>query len=353
MNQNTESWCLTINVNKKTKNYNINDLGQLVVDSLLKVGVDYDSATCVSNLLIDAEIRGHSSHGISLLPVYLHRIQEGGINIEKKPEIEVDFGAVGTIDAHGSIGQVAATKAAEWCAQKAEDYGVSAIGIKNNNHIGMLAGYRESFVQHNIVGLLLNISGPSVAPPKASKATLGSNTFCLITPYDNQEEPFVIDLGTGVVAAGKIRSALKNKEEIPENWLIDKDGNHSKNPEDLDNGGSIPVFGEHKGLGMSLIAEVLAGILGGNTISPEVKKQRKHPDMAMNCSQLFIGLSKEIFNVKDPELLINELEHSVFKGYKTPPSKPYFPNHKEINHQRYIKENGISLPASLTEELGW
>lgn len=344
---------MTLNLNKNNVKFSKEELYNLVVHTLIGVGVESSTAKCVSDLLIDAEVRGHSSHGVGLLPVYLERIKQGGIKANNEPTLISQFGSVVVLDANGCFGQVAANKAAEWCTEHAVRNGISAVGIRNNNHIGSLAGYRWPFQKNNVVGLLLNISGPSVAAPGASKATIGSNTYCLICPQDHTEEPFVVDLGTGIVAGGKIRSALTKGQNIPKEWLIDKDGNASCNPSDLDNGGCIPIFGGYKGLGISIIAEVLAGMLAGNTISPEVKKQRKFPDTSMGCSQLFIGLSKEAFGIRDIDLLIENLEKYILEGYMEKPKEPYFPNQVELEHAKRVKESGIILPRKLIEILEW
>lgn len=199
--------------------FKTDELYKKVVKSLNSAGVSESDAESISNVLIDAEIRGHSSHGVGLLPVYLQRVAKGGINLNVKPVWETVFSSVGVINSQGGFGQLAAMEAAKWCAVKAKEFGISAVGIRNNNHIGMLAAYRRPFQDHNVVGLLLNISGPSVSAPGTVKATLGSNTFCLITPETTKHEPFVVDLGTGIVAAGKIRNALASGKEVPEEWV--------------------------------------------------------------------------------------------------------------------------------------
>jgi hypothetical protein len=144
---------------------------------------------------------------------------------------------------------------------------------------------------------LLNTSGPSVAAPGAQHATLGSNAVCLVTPVEPDREPLCVDMATGVVAAGKIRTAATLGQPIPDGWLQDAEGRPSTDPADFDAGGSIPLFGGYKGLGISLIAEIMAGALAGGRVSPDVAKQRKRPAQVMRCSQLLIGVAAGHFDV--------------------------------------------------------
>lgn len=338
---------------EKVISFQVNDLKLRVKETLQINGVNEEIAECVTNVIIDAEVRGHASHGVGLLPVYLKRVKEGGIKKDITTEWISKFGSIGILDAKGGFGQVAALEAATWCSNMAIENGIAAVGIRNNNHIGMLAAYRKPFQDKGVVGLLLNISGPSVSAPGTIKATLGSNTFCLVTPTSMENEPFVVDLGTGVVSAGKIRNALAHGEQIPKGWLKDKDGKESIHPEDLDKGGSIPLFGQYKGLGVSIIAEVLAGMLGGKTISPYVNKQRKYPNLPMNCSQLFIGISKYAFELEEMDSFIQGLKNAVLDGYSEPPKDPFFPNQVELNHSLKVKEQGIVLPYQLVKDMGW
>lgn len=332
--------------------YSVEELTKRVIATLRNAGIRDSVAERVAKVLVDAEVRGHSSHGVNLLPTYLKRVEHGGIDGQAEPIWETKSGSVGILDARGGFGQLAALEAAEWCARQAKENGIAAVGIRNNNHIGMLAAYRWPFQQHNAVGLLLNISGPSVSAPGATKATIGSNTYCLIAPT-SKEEPFVVDLGTGVVAAGKIRTALVQRKSIPAEWLQDKYGKPSTNPADLDAGGSIPVFGGYKGLCMTIIVEVLAGMLGGKIVSPLVNKQRKHWNKPMNCSQLFIGFSLETFGLIKLDDLIETLHNAIVESYPTPPKPPYFPNQAEMIHAERVFTSGISIPHKLAEELKW
>ncbi|WP_182900235.1 Ldh family oxidoreductase [Microbispora sp. H10830] len=333
------------------------ELRRRTLAALLEAGVEAPAAEAASSVLVDAERRGHRSHGVALLPTYLRRIEEGGIRAAARPRLTEAGPAVATVDAGGGLGQPAARLAADWCAAKAAEHGLAAVAVHDNNHVGMLAAYRHAFQRHQVVGFLLNTSGPSIAAPGAGRPTLGSNAICLVTPSAEGGEPFCVDLATGVVAAGKIRDALNRGVPVPPGWLQDASGAPTTDPGDLDRGGSIPLFGGYKGLCVTLLAEILAGAVAGRRVSPDVGKQRKHPEQVMGCSQLFIGLSaRHLGPAGEPEALdgfVDRLRAAVLDGHATRPARPWFPDQPEEDHAAEADAHGVEVPASVLAELGW
>ncbi|MGK8509983.1 Ldh family oxidoreductase [Nocardia asiatica] len=333
------------------------ELRSRVEIELVRAGLPALPAQSVARVLVDADIRGHASHGVSLLPTYLRRIAAGGISPQAEPVVTHTAPAVISIDACGGPGQVAAESAARLCADRAAEQGVAAVAVHNNNHVGMLAAYRDPFQERQVVGLLLNISGPAVAAPGARRATLGSNALCLVTPGPIGGEPFCIDLATGVVAAGKIRDALNRGAPVAEGWLQDPAGRPTRDPAQLDAGGSIPLFGGYKGLCVTLLVEILAGALAGGLVSPQVSKQRKQPGAVMRCSQMFVGFAVGRFAAAGEwptvPVLVQLLRQAVLDGYDSPPTEPWFPDQAEHRHTESAHSAGVPVPAAVLDELGW
>jgi LDH2 family malate/lactate/ureidoglycolate dehydrogenase len=326
-------------------------LHRLTRSTLLDAGVSRSDAELVAQVLVDADVRGHHSHGVALLPTYLGRLRAGGID-PAAPVTLVDDGSVAQVDAAGGFGQVGAMMAARWCAERAVATGLAVASVRNNNHVGMMAAYRHPFQQAGVVGLGLNISGPSLAPPGAPRPALGSSAVCLIVPTE-QPEPFVIDFGTGTVSLGKIRTAGSSGAAIPSGWLQDASGNPTTDPDELDRGGSVPIFGGYKGLCVTLIVEVLAGMVAAGTISPRVAKQRQQPHRPMNCSQLFLGLAPRAFGQRSLGPLVDELADRVREAYPQTPPEPWFPDQMETGNACAAARSGIRLPDTLIHELGW
>ena len=323
-----------------------------VVGSLVDAGVATGRADLVARVLVDADVRGHFSHGVGLLPMYLDRLAQGGIKPQAEPEWVSDSGAVAVLDGRGGFGQVAAELAAGTCARKATETGVSAVAVRGNNHIGMLAAYRHHFAERGVVGLIFNISGPGVAAPGAGRATLGNDAVCMVVPRD-EADPLIVDFATGTVASGKIRHAAHRGVRVPEGWLVDRQGRPTTDPEELDRGGAVPVFGGHKGLGVALITEILAGVLGGGTISPRVHKQRAEPERVMDCSQLFIALDPAAFGDPPVGELVDALCAAVSSGYTGRPPAIHLPEQQERAAELRAATEGIPVPVAVAAALGW
>jgi LDH2 family malate/lactate/ureidoglycolate dehydrogenase len=315
-------------------------------------GAADDMADRVADVLVDADVRGHSSHGVQLVPMYLDRVAQGGIDPRAVPRWLRRDGAVRLLDAEGGFGQMAAAMAAEECAQAAVEYGIAAVGVRGNNHIGMLAAYREPFLRRGVVALILNISGPSVAAPNAGKASMGNNAVCMISPEGADGRALISDFATGTVASGKIRDAAARGRQVPPGWLVDAAGRPTTDPHALDSGGAVPVFGGYKGLGVSVIVEVLAGMLAGGTVSPLVHKQRQEPERAMGCAQMFLGFHPAAFGGDDLAGLSETLRAAVAAGYGAAPPTVYFPEQQERQREREAAERGVSVPVPLAARLG-
>lgn len=326
------------------------DLHDAVTRLLTRHGCPESHAEVVARVLVDADRCGHPGHGVGLLPVYLERLRRGGIDAQAQPRLLADSGVVAVLSAQGGFGQVAAWEAAERCAAAAERTGLAAVAVRHTNHVGMLGAYREPFVRHGMVGLIMTISGPSVAAPGGAGATIGNNAICLVAPGDGAET-FVADFATGTVACGRIRTAARRGEPVPEGWLIDRHGRSSRDPADLDDGGAVPVFGDHKGLALSMIIEVLAGVLGGGTTSDQVHRQRREPERAMDCAQLFVGFSPPAFLVEGTSDLLDGLKRAVAGGQPAG-REAQFPGDRESRHARDADRRGVPVPAEVVDLLG-
>lgn len=334
------------------KKHSICTLIEAATRTLQNEGLSRQDSVAVAETLVDADVRGHRSHGLSLIPLYLRRVREGGIDVHAQPEWILESDSIAILDAHACPGQIAARLAAERCARLAARSGVVGVAIRNNNHIGMLAAYRGPFQQLRTIGLIFNIAGASVVPPGGIRATLGNNAICLVIPITG-DEPFVIDFATGVVACGKIREAASRGNRVPAGWLIDRNGLPTTDPGDLDRGGAVPIFGGHKGLAVSMIVELLAGAIGGHITSQAVNRQRVYLDRPMRCSQFFIGISPSMFGVSSLDAYVEQLNQSVRDSYANePPQGTYFPDEREKASRALAEREGVDVSSELTQILG-
>ena len=327
------------------------ELERRVRGTLVAAGAREHDAAVTARVLVDADVRGHRSHGVGLLPTYLDRIEAGGIAVDATPEWLGDEGPVAVLDARGVLGPVAADLGARRCAALAAENGTGTVAVRGNNHVGMLAAYRRPFAEAGVVGVFMNTSGASVAPPGGQRATMGNNALCIVAPRAGTN-PLVVDLATGVVASGKIREAAREGRSIPPGLLLDADGRETTDPTHIDRGGAVPVFGGHKGLGVSLLIELLVGCLATGHGSSAIKKQRRYPGEPMGCGQLFLGFSPAAFVDADPADVVRELQDEVAGAYAEAPARPWFPEQLEEDATAQAERTGVEIPPDIAALLG-
>lgn len=220
--------------------------------------------------LVESNLFGHDSHGAIRYYEYARAVEEGRFNPEARPEIVTDHPAVAVVDAGGAMGQVGATFATELAIEKAKQYGVGSVGLRNTSHVGRVGAYPLMAAKQGLIGqVFVNAGhlGYQIAPFGGLDGKLSTNPLAFSAPR-RDHEPLMVDMTTSVVAEGKIRVALNKGEDIPDGWIIDHDGNPSNDPNDFKGdppGAILPLGGvvAHKGTGLSMMVEVLGGLLSG------------------------------------------------------------------------------------------
>ena len=241
------------------------------IRAIVKAGGSSDrEADLVSTNLVEANLKGHDSHGVGMIPRYIDSIKEGGLAVNAHVSITLDANALLTLDGNKAYGQVAGFEAMELAAERAKRHGVCVMGLSNAHHVGRIGHWAEQAIGHGLVSIhFVNvISRPVVAPWGGSDARHGTNPFCVGIPRKDKD-PVVLDFATSRIAQGKTRVAYNKGEALPPGILIDTDGNPTTDPRYsvLEPLGAILPFGEHKGSGLALVCEILGGALtGGQTV---------------------------------------------------------------------------------------
>ncbi len=243
-------------------------LGQTVEGILHAAAVSAEEASIVRQHMIGANLVGHDSHGVILLPTYMDRIKKGHIVPGAKFETVREGPTTARINGHWGFGQVVSERAMRLAIEKAKTHQVAAVTVFHQSHVGRVADYPLMATRAGMIGLMTADSGKTakhVAPFGGRLARLGTNPICMALPSD-LPGPVFIDMATSAVAAGKLGVARNRKQQIPLGWIVDKDGRPTTDPNAYYAGGAIlPVGGDqgHKGYGLSFMVEVLSGILTG------------------------------------------------------------------------------------------
>jgi LDH2 family malate/lactate/ureidoglycolate dehydrogenase len=236
---------------------------------LSKVISDENDVTPIAESLLEAELKGVETHGLLRLPVYLERMLRGGIN--RCPSIKVlhDSCATMLLDADNACGQVAGKKGMRVAVEKAKQYGIGFVGVRNSNHFGIASYYSEMALEEKMVGFAMSNASPRLAPPGGASRELGNNPLSIAFPVPEGYPPIVIDMAVSVTAAGKIRLAAVKKEKIPPGWALDKNGKPTSDPGEALEGFLLPIGG-HKGYALALAIDLLCGLLTGSEFGRNV-----------------------------------------------------------------------------------
>lgn len=228
-----------------------------------------EAATVAYNLVL-ANLSGHDSHGVGMLPRYVDAVLEGGLSPNTSAAIMLDTGNLLTIDGGHGFGQVIGEQAMGLGMERAQRHGSCIMTIKSAHHLGRIGHFSEMAVAQGLVSIhFVNvIARPIVAPWGGGDGRFGTNPCCIGIPLKDQP-PFVLDFATSRVAQGKMRVAHMEGRRVPEGYLIDDKGGPTTDPGVVvvpqSNGlfGALMTFGEYKGYGMAVACELLGGALSG------------------------------------------------------------------------------------------
>src|ERR1700761_7239535 len=243
------------------------DLDAFTTAALAALGAPAGPAGQVAASLVRSNLVGHDSHGIIRLIQYSGWIADGQIQPAAQPEISQRHQAIAVIDGHWGFGQSAARLAVDVVAQAALAHGVAAVTIRDCNHIGRLGEYVSDLAGQGLVGLAFCNAGPVVAPFGGAGRALGTNPFAWAAP-GGPRGPLVVDFSTAGVAEGKLKLAAADGRPIAPGLIVDAEGRPSTNADDFYAGGGPLPFGGHKGSGMSVMIELLGGLLTGMGTAP-------------------------------------------------------------------------------------
>ena len=239
-------------------------------------------ATAVADHLVEANLAGHDSHGVGMLPAYLRNIAAGTLVPNQSPEIVSESGSFAVWDGRGGFGQVIAHAAMNWAIGAAQQLGIAVHALRNTHHIGRVGAYGERAAAAGLLSLHFvsgNSGRPLVAPFRGREGRFSTNPVCIAVPGTTTTPPIILDMATSRIALGKVRVAHNEGKEVVAGALVDAAGRPTTDPGVIYRGnepeGAVLPFGEHKGYGLALICEILgAAVTGAGTIQPANPRDR-------------------------------------------------------------------------------
>jgi hydroxycarboxylate dehydrogenase B len=254
------------------------DLKKAIAAIAAAGGSDSAEAELVADNLVTANLTGHDSHGIGMMPRYVEAVLEGGLHPNRKIEVKLDGGALLALDGGAGYGQSIGLQATRLAIERAKKHGVSIAALGNSHHLGRIGHWAEMAVAEGLVSIhFVNVqSFARVAPFAGADRRFGTNPVCIGIPLPG-EPPFLLDMATSAVAQGKLRVAHNKRTKIPLGWLIDDQGNPTDDPRwgVIAPLGAMACFGEHKGYGLAVACELLGGALTGGGVTDYDNRTRR------------------------------------------------------------------------------
>ncbi len=323
-----------------------------IAEALLRgAGAPAEEAATVARLSIGANLAGHDSHGIIMIPGYIERMKVGHIVAGAPWQIVRETPTTTVIDGNWGFGYVVTEKAMRHTIAKAKVQNVAAATVFRQGHIGRLASYPLMAAAEGMIAMITADSGRSpkaVAPFGGAKARLGTNPISFAIPSD-LEGPVFLDMATSAAAAGKVMLAVARGKEVPDGWIIDADGKPTNDPRKLRQGGALlPVGGSegYKGYGLAAMVEIFSGLLTG--LGFGIDPEGRHND----------GCFIAVFNVSAfRDLATFKREVAEFARYlkDTPAAqgfeRVYYPGEIEWEREQERRQSGIPIEDATWEVL--
>mgnify|MGYP001300936402 FL=1 len=324
-------------------------LNKILINIFKKHGLSYSHAKICSDALINAELVGAPSHGLSRLKMYCNRIKKKLINPKPKIKIRNITQSISHIDANNSIGFVAADVGIKKAIINAKKTGFALVGIKNSGHYGLSGYYAEQAVNKNLIAMCFTNAPPAIAPHGSLKSLFGTNPICFGTPTSSKV-PFILDTSVSMINRGKIRIAAKTGQKIPKGVALDKFGNPTTDAIKALMGVQLPIAG-FRGSGLAWMVDILSGVFTGGNHGGKVKDPFDDFTGPQNIGHLFI--------VMKPNLFVKNYNKKIKENIKRIKRLPKIKGVKEIlypgqnKYVRYKKnlKKGIEIPKNILKKI--
>ncbi|WP_323010558.1 Ldh family oxidoreductase [Paracoccus sp. (in: a-proteobacteria)] len=253
-------------------------------------GLREEDARLVADCLVEADLRGLASHGVSRAAIYLERLRAGLVTARPTMKVTEIAPAMARLDADNGLGFLGATAGMAEAVRRAKLCGIGLCFVHHSNHFGMAASYLRQAVDAGMAAFVFTNASRAMPIWGGREAFLGTSPFAFATPGTDSSPPMLLDMATSVVARGKIRQAAVQGKPIPEGWALDPQGRPTTDAQAGYDGLILPLGGP-KGSGLSLMMEVMGGVLSGSAFGGEVGNQYFDKDRPQNVGHCFIAVS--------------------------------------------------------------
>lgn len=337
------------------KRITINNLKAFVVAALVKEGMAVEQAEIVGDVLAVTDAYGTHSHGTKNLHNYIRKARSGGVDFSARPHIVREGPAFAVLDAENSMGMIAGVEAMKLACDKAERSGIAIVTVKHSCHFGAVGYYVNLAAARGMIGFAASNVDPNMNAPGAKGKALGNNPLGYASPAISTPSIF-LDIALSNVASLKVFQARSDGREIPDNWIVDKDGLPTTDPSAYPEEGAMQPLGAHKGYGLAIFVDLLTGVLNGSATSMggDIGSWIIDLDKPNNVSHSFLVIDASKFT--DDNSTLKERTEAIAQDLRGLPKakgteRIYTPGEMEWARYHEALKNGILLPDDLLESL--
>uniref|UniRef100_UPI00398F0041 uncharacterized oxidoreductase YjmC-like isoform X2 n=1 Tax=Pristiophorus japonicus TaxID=55135 RepID=UPI00398F0041 len=275
------------------------ELHQFIERCMKAAGAQSAHGSALADVLVEGDYRGHYSHGLNRLDMYIKDLKTGICEKDGEPVIEKSTAATALVNGKNLLGPVIGNFCMDLAIQKAKDVGIGWVTAYGSNHYGIAGFYSMQALKCGFIGMSCTNTSPLVVPTRAKECSLGTNPISVAAPALDSDS-FVLDMATSAVALGKVEMQHRRGETVPLGWGCDAHGKESTEAAKiLQGGGLLPLGGNeatsgYKGYGLSLMVEIFCGILGGSHYSKDIRSWKETNKVA-NLGQCFFAINPDCF----------------------------------------------------------
>ena len=323
-------------------------LKNLISNIFLKHGLIKTHANICAQALVNAELVGAPSHGLSRLKMYCDRINKKVINPRPKIKIKNISKSISIVDADNSIGFVAAEIGIKKTIENAKKTGIGMVGIKKSGHYGLSGYYVEQAIKKNILTFAFTNAPPAIAPHGGKKSIFGTNPICFGTPTHNKI-PFILDTSMSMINRGKIRVAAKLNKKIPRGVALNKFGKETTNAKEALSGVQLPIA-SFRGSGLAWMVDILTGVFLGSNHGGKVKDPFDDFTGPQNIGHLFIAFKNNLFEKKYKKQIKINLSR-VKNIPNLSGEKIYYPGERKFLRKKNNLKKSIKISDNIKKDL--
>ena len=335
-----------------------------LVSVLAAWGMSAPHARTTADIMVETDLRGVDSHGISMLPTYDREQRAGRLNMTPTFKTLREGPAFALLDADASLGHPVSAHAMNLAVDRCLAAGVCVVTVRNSHHFGAAGCYAKIAADRGVIGLVTSATrGVTMVPTFGAEPVMGTNPIAFAAPA-RRNPPFLLDMATTTVAAGKVKVYKLNHKAVPTGWVVDGDGRPVTDPEqafgyvfDRPEGGISPLggprdLGGHKGYGLAVLVHILAGALSGSSFSP-IRNRTQRPSDPHDIGHFFLALDPRAF--RGPGEFEEDLDQviEVLHGARrADPAQPVLVGgDAELVTGQQRLETGVPVPDDLMVQL--